>query len=202
MKFSLPNMISMFRVVTAPIIFSLLMSEQKEAIIIAAIVYHIAAFTDFLDGWIARKMNLVSNWGSFFDPLADKVLTISVFVAFTYLNIANFWMVLIIVLRDVFTTYMRVVADRMNEPLKTSKTAKTKTFLQMIYLSGLLIVMVIDSMNSGNSSIMAQLTHKNIPNIVLFFLTVLTVWSTIDYIIYNKAIFSQIIKEKSKQEIN
>ena len=197
MIFNAPNMISMFRVLASPIIFFLLLASNADYIIAGGVLYFVAAFTDFLDGWLARKMNLVSSWGRFFDPLADKVLTIGVFVALSYLGIANIVMVIIIILRDVFTTYMRVIADRMNAPIRTSKTAKAKTMIQMLYLSGIIVVMMIDA-SKGNAGlgIMSGMMEKHIPNIALFFITVLTVWSTVEYIIDNKTVFQNMTKGK------
>ena len=108
-------MISMFRVLASPIIFFLLLASNADYIIAGGVLYFVAAFTDFLDGWLARKMNLVSSWGRFFDPLADKVLTIGVFVALSYLGIANIVMVMVLygfskVIPQVFISHMRINA--------------------------------------------------------------------------------------------
>ncbi len=189
MTFNLPNIISLFRVLISPVIFVLLISQNNNSIIIGAILFFIGAFSDFLDGWIARKMNLTSSWGRFFDPLADKFLTLAVFIVLVYLKVANIWMVAIILLRDIFTTYMRVVGDRMKAPIKTSKTAKVKTLIQMLYLSVILLIMIYDAKNQSN--ILLSLTQDNIPNIFLFFIVLLTVWSTVEYIMDNKALFQR-----------
>lgn len=193
MYFNLPNLISLFRVIISPVIFVLLISNDKNSIIIGAVLFFIGAFSDFLDGWLARKMNLTSSWGRFFDPLADKFLTLSVFIVLVYLKIASLWMVAVILLRDVFTTYMRIVGDKMKAPIKTSKTAKFKTLVQMFYLSLILLIMIYDAQN--NSNILLTLTKDNIPNIFLFFIVLLTVWSTVDYIIDNKDLFRKVEKE-------
>ena len=191
MKLTAPNIVSMVRVVIAPIFFFLIISKQSNAILTATILYHIGAFTDFLDGWLARRMKLVSDWGNFFDPLADKVLTGAAFIAFVVLGFANVWMVSIILFRDVFTTYMRILADKQNKPLVTSWTAKVKTFLQMIYISGILILMLIDAYIGSQSHLLEQAISMEIISISLMLLTGLTIWSAIEYIIGNKYIFNK-----------
>lgn len=195
MKLNLPNLISIFRVVASPFVVVLLLSDDTKLKLYGAILYAIAAFSDFLDGWLARKMNLVSSWGRFFDPLADKFLTVGVFLALVFMGIANGILVAIIIARDIFTTYMRVIADRMNSPIRTSMTAKTKTLIQMLYLSGIIVIIMIDTSRADSPAIMDWLLARNIPDITLFFITLLTLWSTYEYIRDNKSIFAYFSKK-------
>lgn len=195
MKLNLPNLISIFRVVASPFVVILLLSDDTKLKLYGAILYAIAAFSDFLDGWLARKMNLVSSWGRFFDPLADKFLTVGVFLALVFMGIANGILVAIIIARDIFTTYMRVIADRMNSPIRTSMTAKTKTLIQMLYLSGIIVIIMIDTSRADSPAIMDWLLARNIPDITLFFITLLTLWSTYEYIRDNKSIFAYFSKK-------
>lgn len=195
MKLNLPNLISIFRVVASPFVVVLLLSDDTKLKLYGAILYAIAAFSDFLDGWLARKMNLVSSWGRFFDPLADKFLTVGVFLALVFMGIANGILVAIIIARDIFTTYMRVIADRMNSPIRTSMTAKTKTLIQMLYLSGIIVIIMIDTSRADSPAIMDWLLARNIPDVTLFFITLLTLWSTYEYIRDNKSIFAYFSKK-------
>lgn len=195
MKLNLPNLISIFRVVASPFVVILLLSDDTKLKLYGAILYAIAAFSDFLDGWLARKMNLVSSWGRFFDPLADKFLTVGVFLALVFMGIANGILVAIIIARDIFTTYMRVIADRMNSPIRTSMTAKTKTLIQMLYLSGIIVIIMIDTSRADSPAIMDWLLARNIPDVTLFFITLLTLWSTYEYIRDNKSIFAYFSKK-------
>lgn len=196
MQLNLPNIISLFRVVASPFVVALLLSEDTKLKLYGAILYALAAFSDFLDGWLARKMNLVSSWGRFFDPLADKFLTVGVFIALVFMGIANCVLVAIIIARDIFTTYMRVIADRMESPIRTSMTAKIKTFIQMLYLSGIIIIIMIDTSKGTTPTIMDWLLARNIPDITLFFITLLTLWSTYEYIRDNISIFAYFSKKK------
>ena len=201
MKLTAPNIVSLLRVIIAPVFFILIISKQSNAILTATILYHIGALTDFLDGWLARRMKLVSEWGNFFDPLADKVLTGAAFISFVVLGLANVWLVAIIIFRDVFTTYMRILADKIKKPLVTSWTAKVKTFLQMIYISGILVLMLIDALNNNAYHLIELMDKWKVLDISLILLTGLTVWATIEYIIGNRIIFNKPVKE-SQNKLN
>ena len=101
---------------------------------LSAGVFLVAALSDWYDGWYARRHNAMSSFGRFFDPLADKVLISAAFFAFVFLDILSLWMVLVIVGRDVIVTILRVVADRKRQPVVTSRLAKWKTALQLVFL--------------------------------------------------------------------
>ncbi len=194
MKFTLPNIISLLRVVLSPVFFVLILQNNADYIFASIIVYHIAAITDFFDGWLARKFKSVSEWGNFFDPLADKVLTSSAFIAFVVLGIANIWLVSIIIIRDFFTTYLRVVADSIKKPIKTSWSAKVKTSIQMIYISSILILYMLEF--TFNIHWLSYLINLEIANISLLLLAGITVWTAVEYSIQNKEIFTYIFKKK------
>lgn len=101
---------------------------------LAAALFLIAAISDWYDGWHARRYNAMSPFGAFFDPLADKIFIGAVFFAFVALGVLEFWMVLIIVARDILTTLLRVLAERKGRPLVTSRIAKWKTAAQLVFL--------------------------------------------------------------------
>ena len=175
------------RVVISPFVFFFLLSENEVLMIVATLLYLIGAVTDFLDGFLARKLKVVSSFGTFLDPLADKFLNCAAFIAFAIMGIASVWMVIVIILRDIITTYMRIIADSIGSPLVTSKTAKWKTFLQMVYICGVLLIILIDSSTSSRYNLMATL--QPVLDWTLLALTLLTVWSMTEYIIKNKKIF-------------
>jgi CDP-diacylglycerol--glycerol-3-phosphate 3-phosphatidyltransferase len=174
-----------------------MLAKEKNYLLAACILYHIGAFTDFLDGWLARKLNSTSEWGVFLDPLADKFLTGSAFVSFVALGLANVWMVAIIIFRDVFTTMMRIVADKAKKPMVTSWSAKVKTFLQMVYISGIIIALTCkqSSTNVLANSCSEYVLKPEVLFYALLALTGLTVWTTVEYVIDNKSLFSEIGKK-------
>ena len=155
--------------------------------ITATVLYFIGAVTDFLDGFLARKLKVVSSLGTFLDPLADKFLNCAAFIAFVVLGLANVWCVLVIILRDIFTTYLRIVAENAGTPLVTSKTAKWKTFLQMIYICGVLALILFDSLTGFRFGVLVS--WQPVMDWTLLALTLLTVWSMTEYIIKNRKIF-------------
>ncbi|MGA2298686.1 MAG: CDP-diacylglycerol--glycerol-3-phosphate 3-phosphatidyltransferase [FCB group bacterium] len=191
MKFTLPNILSILRTVIAPVFYILMVSKNVHYCQIACILFILGAITDYFDGWLARTYNQTSSWGKFFDPLADKILTSAAFLAFVSLGIIQLWMVLIIIIRDFGTTWMRIYADSKNEPIVTSLSAKWKTFLQMLFIVYLLILLFIkNSVSSGNPIYNVDLLlYSSYTYIMMLVLTLLTLWTAIEYVNQNKSIF-------------
>jgi len=151
-------------------------------------VYIVAAFTDWYDGWLARKFNYITEWGKFLDPLADNILNSAAFFAFVYLDILPLWMVVIIVIRDFFITGLRAVADYQNISFVTRKSAKWKTFMQMVFINYLLFVYtfsITSSIYVGNESIFKLLMDENLIYYTMSFVTILTFYTGIEYICKN-----------------
>lgn len=178
----LPNILTFFRALAAPLFFVLFLSNIRDFILLAGIVFVLAAITDFFDGYLARKMNATSEWGAFADPLADKFLTTSVFIAFVIVKIVPLWMVAIILLRDFSTTFLRLVKIS-NKKIKTSYTAKIKTTLQMIFIFVVLSFKISTFYLKGDVA-------SNIRNIIfsdyvyysMLIITIISLISLIEYI--------------------
>lgn len=103
-------------------------------------VYLIATITDWYDGWHARKFGVVTKTGIFLDPLADKILTSCAFIGFYMINMMPFWMVAVIVARDIIITLLRSYSEANGKTLPTSYVAKVKTFVQMTYIFAILLL--------------------------------------------------------------
>ena len=131
---NIPNAITATRILLTPFFLWLLLSGDGVMVQISAGVFLLAAVSDWYDGWYARRYNMLSPFGTFFDPLADKIFVGAGLFAFVALGILELWMVIIIVGRDVITTVLRVVADRRGQPVVTSRLAKWKTALQLVFL--------------------------------------------------------------------
>lgn len=110
--------------------------------ILAFFTFLIAALTDFLDGHIAKKYNLVSDFGKLMDPIADKVLTISAFLAFVEMDIVPAWMVMIIIFREFVVTGMRLLALQKHEVIEATMGGKHKTVSQMASIFIILLFII------------------------------------------------------------
>jgi len=125
------NILTVLRVLLVPLYLWLFAIKTWEAAVLALIVFVIAAVTDLYDGKLARSRKEITKLGKFLDPLADKFLVIGALVQFWTMGLVNFWLVVIIVIRDVWVTILRIIAIRNGRELKTSGDAKLKTTIQL-----------------------------------------------------------------------
>jgi len=137
---TLPNQLTILRIILTPVFLCLFLSGNPLLIQISALVFFIAALTDWYDGWLARKYNYITDWGKFWDPLADKILTSAAFIGFVFVDLVPLWMVLLIIIRDLVVTLLRIYADSREYNFITSYYAKWKTLLQMVFLYYLLLL--------------------------------------------------------------
>lgn len=142
-KINFPNLISAFRLAVSPIFFFLFTAENSTYNTIGCLLYLFLALTDILDGWAARKYSIVTRWGEFLDPLADKALTIFAFISFVQLGIMPLWMLIVILVRDTIATSLRIYAILQRNPMKTSISAKVKTTTQMIFIGCIILLIFI-----------------------------------------------------------
>ncbi len=139
--FNIPNMLSVLRIILIPVFLYLISLGSRNALIWGVVVFSIASFTDLLDGWSARRLKQETDVGRFLDPLADKFLVISAFVAFLFLDpLIPFWMVIVVVARDLLITVMRYLAMKKGTTLRTSRFGKVKTAFQMVSIIMILTV--------------------------------------------------------------
>ena len=176
----LPNQLTVLRIILSPIFFVLFISNNQTLMQISIGVFIIAALSDWYDGWLARKFNYITDWGKFWDPLADKILTAFAFAGLIILGIVNVWMVVIILLRDFVVTILRAFADYKKVSFSTSKYAKWKTFIQMIFLYYLLLVYVAsksDFIAKGRENLFALLLDQKFIFYSILIITLITVHS-------------------------
>ncbi|MCX6139556.1 MAG: CDP-diacylglycerol--glycerol-3-phosphate 3-phosphatidyltransferase [Candidatus Kapabacteria bacterium] len=191
MKFTLANIVTLSRLFIAPVFLVCILSQSVSAITIALILFAIGAGTDWLDGFLARRYGEVTEHGMFLDPLADKVLTISAFVALFLLHIMPLWMVIIIVLRDFLTTAMRSIADDSGTYMITSFSAKVKTFLQMTFIVyALVLYWIAKAFDGSNASVQASITlYSGVTFFAILSITLLTIYTGIMYVSSNRHLF-------------
>lgn len=174
---NLPNKLTILRVILVPVFVVFLMCNLTPYDKwIALAVFIIASLTDMLDGKIARKYNLVTNFGKFMDPLADKLLVCSAFICFIELGKLPTWMVLIVIAREFIISGFRLVAADNGVVIAASIYGKYKTAISMI-----MICLVIADINNS--------IYQVVTTIFIWAALILTVVSLIDYIVKNKDIF-------------
>lgn len=136
---NLPNLLSLLRILLVPLLMVVLLTEVEGKEWIGLALFLIAAATDFLDGFIARKRQQVTRLGQLLDPAADKILTASAFVALVGLGLAPAWMVVIIIAREFAVSALRSVAALQNIAIAAGNSGKLKTLLQVAAIAVLIV---------------------------------------------------------------
>jgi CDP-diacylglycerol--glycerol-3-phosphate 3-phosphatidyltransferase len=196
-----PNQLTILRIILTPVFLYLFLSGNPLLIQISLVVFIIAALTDWYDGWLARKFNYITDWGKFWDPLADKILTSAAFIGFVFVGLLPLWMVLLIITRDIIVTLLRVYAEGRGYMFVTSYYAKWKTLLQMIFLYYLLLLYVglnTIEIYSGNEYLFTLLLNEKLVYFVMLLITVITVHSGITYLMKNKMLIEKLFSETNK----
>ncbi|MFA3781994.1 CDP-diacylglycerol--glycerol-3-phosphate 3-phosphatidyltransferase [Melioribacteraceae bacterium 4301-Me] len=191
----LPNQLTTLRIILTPIFLFLFLSEEPLLKQISLIVFLIAAISDWYDGWLARKFNYITSWGKFLDPLADKILTSTAFLGFVFVGVLEFWMVILIIVRDIFITLLRAYAEYKNVSFTTSRFAKWKTFIQMSFLYYLLLIYTaktIDYVNDYYSFILVRLSNAIFIYYMMLFVTIITVISGVSYLYSNRYLIKRL----------
>ncbi|WFR54846.1 CDP-diacylglycerol--glycerol-3-phosphate 3-phosphatidyltransferase [Anaerocolumna sp. AGMB13025] len=176
---NLPNKITIARVFMIPVFLCIyLIPGIPYGNYIAAAVFIIACLTDALDGHLARKYHLITNFGKFMDPLADKLLVSAALICFVELKLVPAWIIIVIISREFIISGFRLVASDNGVVIAASNIAKFKTSAQMI-MSILLIV------NFDN------LVFNVLEQIFVYLSLVLTIISLIDYLYKNRKVLSE-----------
>ena len=177
---NLPNKLTMFRVILIPFFVFFLLAPYFEGYgnYVADAILIVASLTDLLDGKIARKYNLVTNFGQFMDPLADKLLVCSAMICLIELGLLPAWIVILIIAREFIISGFRLIASDNGVVIAASYWGKFKTTFQMLMVIVLLL----------NFDIPA---FKILGTVLIWIATILTVVSLIDYIVKNKDVLKE-----------
>ncbi len=169
---NLPNKLTMFRVVLIPffVLFMLVPITSVDKWI-ALGIFIVASLTDLLDGKIARKYNLVTNFGKFMDPLADKLLVCSALICLVALSKIPAWIVIVIIAREFIISGFRLIASDNGVVIAASYWGKFKTTFQMI----MICLMIADIQ-----------AIQIVTDVVMWIALILTVVSLVDYLVKNK----------------
>ena len=191
-----PNILSLIRIILTPLFIILLFADFKMAKVFALLVFAIAAITDAYDGYLARKYNQITPEGKFLDPLADKILVLSAFISFAFINIIDFWMVGIIIFRDLFVTGLRFIISSRGFEFVTSKLSKYKTAFQLTIIILTLIFISIEGLdiNIFIPTIVLIKEYKII-YILTAFTAIFTAYTGILYVFANRFIIQKFLND-------
>lgn len=192
--FTVPNFITLIRIILTPLYLYFILVPRYGYKLVSLVIFSIAIFTDLVDGYYARKYKKTSRTGKFLDPLADKILIISAYISFTFINdLIPIWMVLVIFIRDLVVTGLRIIFERRGLSMTTRKTAKYKTAIQGFNIFFILIYLVIlEHFNIGlfNKLVNFIEEYRLVYNITLA-VTIITVYTGMEYILINWKILKE-----------
>ena len=175
---NLPNKLTILRIVLVPVLLVLIYNINDSLLmsVAACVMFLLISLTDMLDGHIARSRNLITDFGKFLDPLADKILVISTMIAFIDMGYISSLTVIIIIMREFLVTSLRLVAASSNTVIAASNLGKLKTVIQMIVLTVLFFHPQIAAFSFGGAVMM----------VLEWAMVLITVVSGADYVIKNK----------------
>lgn len=179
---SWPNVLTLSRVILAFFITGLLLGNTPGGCIAAFLLFIVASFTDFYDGYLARRYGLISDFGKIMDPIADKILVLAVFGVLSYLGMAAWWMVAAIALREVVVTVSRLNAMAKGQVLGAEALGKLKTVFQMASIILILIFLIVEqSVFAQNWFYKVDLAWRGVIHVCMLITVVLTMVSGLIY---------------------
>lgn len=181
-----PNKLTVLRIIMTPLFMASLLIEFPHHYLVALILFALASVTDFIDGNMARKYNLITDFGKFLDPLADKMLTTAAFLAFIELKIGHgiVWITFIVLIREFLITSLRLISSGKGKVIAANMWGKCKTVSQMVSIIYVLASQYFLSVFAAGESVTAICSV--ITDTVLWISAVMTVISGVVYVKQNK----------------
>jgi len=178
---NIPNILTLMRIAAIPLMAVLLLTGEREPCFWAAALFSAASFTDWLDGFLARRMGIVTVFGKFLDPIADKLIVMAALIMITPLGRVPAWMVLVILGREIIITGLRGIASSEGIVISASDLGKFKTIFQIVAIIALLLHFDYHWLFSSNNPLFIVNMH-NVGMFYLWIAFVITVWSGVDYL--------------------
>ena len=176
-----PNRLSLIRIASVPVLTALLVfSGQMWTRYVALFLFIASAITDFVDGHLARKYNLVTNFGKFIDPVADKMLVLSTLIMLSWHGLLPAWIVVAVLFRELAVDGLRLVAVEQGRVIAAGKLGKIKTTVQITLI-------IVHLVYFAHFPLLHYLAYwLMIPTQIS--MLVMTVWSGVDYFLNNKEV--------------
>jgi len=191
---NLPNRLTILRIILSFVFMLLLFCEGLLFKTLALLVFIIASVTDFFDGYIARKYNMITDLGKLLDPIADKILVLSAFIAFVEMRLVPSWMVVIIVFRELLITGTRFIAMGRGKVIAAAAAGKHKTVSQIVSIIVVLLVIIIKEAGVTIFSFWNS-TLEHWTGVYIYILMLITVTFTLisgaSYLMKNKNVFKR-----------
>lgn len=195
---NLPNRLTLLRILLIPVILLFLIplpdwpscQPWNEFIattgrLIAFLLFAIASITDLVDGQIARKRNLVTTLGQFLDPIADKMLVVSVLIALVQLGRVHALVTIIVIIREFVITGIRLIAAEQGLVIAAGNLGKAKTVSQIL---AILLILIEDHLALLTSPYLDGALIKGAADVLLYISVILTLWSGVDYLLSNRSL--------------
>lgn len=178
---NIPNILTLLRIAAIPVLAAFLLSPSRDAGFWAAAIFSLASITDWLDGYLARRMGIVTVFGKFLDPIADKLVVMAALIMILPFERVPAWMVLVILGREIIITGLRGIASSEGIVIAASDLGKFKTIFQLVAIIGLLLHYDYRWFFGVDHQYLVVNMH-NVGMFYLWIATVITVWSGIDYL--------------------
>lgn len=189
---NLPNKLTILRIILVGVFMLFLFMHGVWAKVLALITFLIASFTDFLDGYIAKKNNMVTDFGKLMDPIADKILVLAAFLAFVEMELVPAWMVVIIIFREAVITGLRITALTHGKVLAAEDGGKHKMVSQVFSIFAIILFLIFkeaEIKTSGFWNGSTERIYKDGIFVLMLITTFLTLASGMAYLIKNKGVY-------------
>jgi CDP-diacylglycerol---glycerol-3-phosphate 3-phosphatidyltransferase len=189
---TLPNLLSASRLFATILVFVLVLVDQPWAFLTATALFVLASLTDFFDGYLARRLKVVSSFGAFLDLTADKVFVSAILIALVQVGLVPAWIVFVIVTREFLVTSLRSIAAEKGKKIPPSMWGKQKTFITLVAMAVLLLAKGLGAHQLSLFPLMLTFNSQTVnaaelllllSNILLIVAVIWTAFSGIDYTI-------------------
>lgn len=189
---TLPNLLSASRLFATILVFVLVLVDQPWAFLTATVLFVLASLTDFFDGYLARRLKVVSSFGAFLDLTADKVFVSAILIALVQIGLVPAWIVFVIVTREFLVTSLRSIAAEKGKKIPPSMWGKQKTFITLVAMAVLLLAKGLGAhqlslfplmLTFNNQTVNAAELLLLLSNLLLIVAVIWTAFSGIDYTI-------------------